>query len=296
MFINNPLSLHSVQSPGVLNRHRQTARRLRWRFISTLFRENSESNYCNTSFSTHSYKKWQSLRHVDTYTVSSPVIFHIWLLVVEIRNFLFSWLVVYKKKMNKKIHYFSQGIKSLIEDFVKRNQLLVFYNLKPSVVEIFRGVRPSEFHHCQTEQQLHDFLKGKKILKNIESVCSWWYDFNPYNFLRLITEHYFKSTNNNAKVKRWIKMNSLCGIYSLFLALEKRYDANLCFNLFSSFFCVHIFQICVLNSSCYFCKYYVNPMFFLYNFLYVTINFQQLIYLKLHIIILFASVMYINIL
>lgn len=54
----------------------------------------------------------------------------------------------------------AKGIKSLIEDFVKRNQLLLFYNLKPSVVEIFRGVQPCEFHHVQTEEQLHNFLKA----------------------------------------------------------------------------------------------------------------------------------------
>lgn len=58
--------------------------------------------------------------------------------------------------------YVTKGIKSLIEDFVKRNQLLLFYNLKPSVVEIFRGVQPCEFHHVQTEEQLHNFLKGKR--------------------------------------------------------------------------------------------------------------------------------------
>lgn len=45
---------------------------------------------------------------------------------------------------------------------MNRNQLLLFYNLKPSVVDIFRGVKPSEFHHCQTEQELLDFLKGTR--------------------------------------------------------------------------------------------------------------------------------------
>lgn len=53
-----------------------------------------------------------------------------------------------------------QGVKSLINDFVGRNQPLVFYNVKPSVISIFQGVRPAEFNCCNTEQQLHEMLKG----------------------------------------------------------------------------------------------------------------------------------------
>ncbi|XP_050537914.1 sodium-independent sulfate anion transporter-like [Daktulosphaira vitifoliae] len=54
----------------------------------------------------------------------------------------------------------AKGIKSLIEDFVRRKQPLVFYKVKPSVMSIFQGVRPSEFNCCGTEQQLHEMLKG----------------------------------------------------------------------------------------------------------------------------------------
>lgn len=68
----------------------------------------------------------------------------------------------------------AKGIKSLIEDFVQRKQLLLFYNLKPSVVEIFKGVKPKDFHYCQTEKELHDFLK----------------------------EYHFTNTSSIAKVKR----------------------------------------------------------------------------------------------
>ncbi|XP_050432630.1 sodium-independent sulfate anion transporter-like [Adelges cooleyi] len=54
----------------------------------------------------------------------------------------------------------ANGVKSLIDDFVRRNQPLVFYKVKPSVISIFQGVRPAEFNCCGTEQQLHDMLKG----------------------------------------------------------------------------------------------------------------------------------------
>uniref|UniRef100_A0A0A9Z2J6 Sodium-independent sulfate anion transporter n=1 Tax=Lygus hesperus TaxID=30085 RepID=A0A0A9Z2J6_LYGHE len=54
----------------------------------------------------------------------------------------------------------AKGVKSLIDDFVKRNQPLLFYNLKPSVVEVFQAVQPVSFHHCSTEQQLYAMLKG----------------------------------------------------------------------------------------------------------------------------------------
>ncbi|VVC31758.1 Hypothetical protein CINCED_3A016532 [Cinara cedri] len=54
----------------------------------------------------------------------------------------------------------AKGVKSLIDDFVRRNQPLIFYNVKPSVISIFQGVRPAEFNCCNTEQQLHEMLKG----------------------------------------------------------------------------------------------------------------------------------------
>lgn len=55
----------------------------------------------------------------------------------------------------------AKGIKSLIEDFVMRNQPILFYNLKPSIVEIFKGVQPKEFKYCHNEMELSDLLKGK---------------------------------------------------------------------------------------------------------------------------------------
>jgi hypothetical protein len=55
-----------------------------------------------------------------------------------------------------------QGIKSLIEDFVRRNQPILFYNLKPSIVEIFQGVQPKDFKYCRNENELNELLKGKQ--------------------------------------------------------------------------------------------------------------------------------------
>ncbi|XP_026684962.1 sodium-independent sulfate anion transporter-like [Diaphorina citri] len=62
----------------------------------------------------------------------------------------------------------AKGISSLIEDFVMRHQDLIFYNLRPSVVDIFQGVQPKQFKHCQTEEQLHDCLK-ESYLRSLQN-------------------------------------------------------------------------------------------------------------------------------
>lgn len=75
----------------------------------------------------------------------------------------FILLYIYTRRpVNGIDNYFflTQGVKSLIDDFVRRSQPLVFYNVKPSVISIFQGVRPTEFNCCVTEQQLHERLKG----------------------------------------------------------------------------------------------------------------------------------------
>lgn len=53
----------------------------------------------------------------------------------------------------------AKGIKNLIDDFTNRKQPILFYNLKPSIVEIFQGVQPKEFNYCKNEIELNDFLK-----------------------------------------------------------------------------------------------------------------------------------------
>ncbi|XP_036149342.1 sodium-independent sulfate anion transporter isoform X2 [Monomorium pharaonis] len=58
----------------------------------------------------------------------------------------------------------AKGIKTLIEDFTKRGQPLIFHNLKPSVIEIFKGVKPSRLTCSSSELELNDHLKGKSVL------------------------------------------------------------------------------------------------------------------------------------
>lgn len=53
----------------------------------------------------------------------------------------------------------ARGIKTLIEDFSKRGQPLIFHNLKPSVIEIFKGVKPSRLTCSSSELELNDHLK-----------------------------------------------------------------------------------------------------------------------------------------
>ncbi|EFN77149.1 sodium-independent sulfate anion transporter [Harpegnathos saltator] len=53
----------------------------------------------------------------------------------------------------------AKGIKTLIEDFVRRGQPLIFHNLKPSVIQIFKGVKPSSLTCSSSELELNDCLK-----------------------------------------------------------------------------------------------------------------------------------------
>lgn len=76
-----------------------------------------------------------------------------------------------------KVSFNFQGIKSLINDFHTRNQPLIFYNLKPSVVEIFRGVQPKEFKSCNCPVMLDAMLQqgnndNNKISTITEIYCN----------------------------------------------------------------------------------------------------------------------------
>jgi sodium-independent sulfate anion transporter 11 len=53
----------------------------------------------------------------------------------------------------------AKGIKSLIEDFHKRQQPILFYNLKPSVISTFQGVQPKDFVYCESYGELNELLK-----------------------------------------------------------------------------------------------------------------------------------------
>nr|XP_021193420.2 sodium-independent sulfate anion transporter [Helicoverpa armigera] len=52
----------------------------------------------------------------------------------------------------------AKGIKALIDDFHARGQTIIFYNVKPSIAEVFRGVRPREFLHCSCRAELDRLL------------------------------------------------------------------------------------------------------------------------------------------
>nr|CAD7419558.1 unnamed protein product [Timema poppensis] len=51
-------------------------------------------------------------------------------------------------------------IECLTHDFSLRKQPLFFYNLKPSVVAIFKGLQPKGFVVFQSESELDDLIKG----------------------------------------------------------------------------------------------------------------------------------------
>ncbi|XP_065158461.1 sodium-independent sulfate anion transporter-like [Atheta coriaria] len=53
----------------------------------------------------------------------------------------------------------AKGIKLLIEDFLNRNQMLLFFNLKPSVIGIFEGLKPKGFKYCGTYHELEETLQ-----------------------------------------------------------------------------------------------------------------------------------------
>lgn len=51
-------------------------------------------------------------------------------------------------------------MKLLITDFAKRNQPIIFMNLKNSVVSTFKGVNPKSLIHCQTYDELNENLRN----------------------------------------------------------------------------------------------------------------------------------------
>lgn len=71
----------------------------------------------------------------------------------------------------------SQVIESLTQDFSRRGQTLFFYNLKPSVVAVFEGVQPQDFHVYYNEAELDDLLKSEysshRLLGNPLHTCAW---------------------------------------------------------------------------------------------------------------------------
>ncbi len=52
----------------------------------------------------------------------------------------------------------ANGFKSMISDFRKRNQPIIFYNTSPSVVDTFLGVNIEEFVVVHSLEELYDHL------------------------------------------------------------------------------------------------------------------------------------------
>lgn len=56
-------------------------------------------------------------------------------------------------------------IEILTKDFASRNQLLLFYNLKPSVSSVFEGLSPKDFHMFYNENEIDELLKNNSASK-----------------------------------------------------------------------------------------------------------------------------------
>lgn len=53
-----------------------------------------------------------------------------------------------------------QGLASLIDDFHKRKQRLLFYKPRASVLSVLDGVGLEDFVHVSSQEQLDSLLKG----------------------------------------------------------------------------------------------------------------------------------------
>ncbi|XP_068084543.1 sodium-independent sulfate anion transporter [Anabrus simplex] len=57
----------------------------------------------------------------------------------------------------------AKAVQMLLNDFEKRRQVLVFYNLKPNDVAIFHGAKVENLQYCNSEEELIDLLFGEKL-------------------------------------------------------------------------------------------------------------------------------------
>ncbi|XP_055381404.1 sodium-independent sulfate anion transporter [Condylostylus longicornis] len=58
------------------------------------------------------------------------------------------------------------AISALLQDFENRGQVLIFYNLKPSVSHVFEGISHKDFTIYYNEDQLDDLITDKKIIES----------------------------------------------------------------------------------------------------------------------------------
>ena len=54
----------------------------------------------------------------------------------------------------------AKGFKSLIADFKKRNQAIIFYNMSPYVVDTLKGIIIDHFNVATSNEELQDLLRS----------------------------------------------------------------------------------------------------------------------------------------
>ncbi|XP_065341247.1 sodium-independent sulfate anion transporter-like [Cloeon dipterum] len=58
----------------------------------------------------------------------------------------------------------AKGIAALIDDFKRRSQPIYFYNLRPGVIEVFKGASLEEFIHFGDEDELDEYITKEYVL------------------------------------------------------------------------------------------------------------------------------------
>lgn len=61
-------------------------------------------------------------------------------------------------------------IEILTKDFASRNQPLIFYNLKPSVSDMFGALSPEDFILVYTQEEMEVFLENKTKARDMYAV------------------------------------------------------------------------------------------------------------------------------
>lgn len=61
-------------------------------------------------------------------------------------------------------------IEILTQDFAARNQILFFFNLKPSVSSVFEGLSPTDFVVYYAEENFDELLKNRINIKQSTNI------------------------------------------------------------------------------------------------------------------------------
>ena len=59
-------------------------------------------------------------------------------------------------------------VECITQDFSLRKQPLFFYKLKPSVVAVFRGLKPKDFVVYYSEDELDNLIRGGYIVSYLK--------------------------------------------------------------------------------------------------------------------------------